>query len=362
MKIAVYAICLNEIKYVDSFMNSCKDADLIVVSDTGSTDGTVDRLIERGAVTYSISQKPWRFDIARNTSLNVLPDDIDLCLCLDLDEIIMPGWRDLLEKAWEDSKGTITRVKYDFIWNWKQDGTPDVRFHGNKIHHRNNYFWKHPCHEALYWFGDREEKCIIIPELQIQHHADATKSRGQYLHLLKQAVKEAPDDDRMRYYYARELMFYKQYQECIKESLHHLSMPSATWNEERACSYRNMSDCYRYLGNMKASQDMAMKGILECSTSREPWLQLALVSQLNKDWKTSYWAATKCLDITTRTMSYVGRSSSWGSDPYDKIALAAYYLGKYQEAFEYGIKALELDQTDTRLQNNLEFYQEKLSF
>lgn len=360
LRVAVYAICLNEVKHVDRFMDSCQDADLVVVSDTGSTDGTAERLKERGAVVYNISQKPWRFDIARNTSLNVIPEDIDLCICLDLDEILMPGWRDLLEKAWKDSKGTITRVRYDFVWNWKEDGTPDVRFYSHKIHHRNNYIWKHPCHEMMYWFGEGEEKSITIPELQIQHHPDNTKSRGQYLHLLELAVKESPENDRMRYYYARELMYYNRYQDCIRESLHHLSMPSAVWNEERAASYRNMSQCYRYLGNMKESQDMAMKGVLECNTSREPWLQLALISQLNKDWKTSYWAATKCLEVTTRTMSYTGRSSSWGSDPYDNAALAAYYLGKYQEALEYGSKALELNPTDARLQKNLEFYQAKI--
>jgi tetratricopeptide (TPR) repeat protein len=273
----------------------------------------------------------------------------------------MPGWRELLDQVWKDSKGTITRARYDFIWNWKNDGiTPDVRFLSNKLHHRNNYSWRHPCHESLYWFGEGQEKSIVIDKLQVQHHADNTKSRGQYLSLLKQAVIEDPENDRMRYYYARELMYYNQFEESIKESLHHLSMPSARWNEERAASYRNISQSYRHMGKMTESQAAALKGVLECLTSREAWLQLSLISQLNKDWNTSYWAAAKCLEIKNRTMSYTGRSSSWGSEPYDHAALAAYYLGLYQQASDYGSKALELSPDDKRLQKNLKFYLEKI--
>lgn len=368
LTVAVYTICLNEIKHVDRFMDSCQDADYVVVTDTGSTDGTVERLKERGAVTYSITQKPWRFDIARNTSLNLVPEDVDLCISFDLDEVLMPGWRNLLEKAWKDSKGTITRVEYDWIMSWNEDGTPDRRCYVSKIHHRNFYYWKHPCHEQLYWIGEGEEKATIIPDLQVQHHADTTKSRIQYLYLLEQAVKDEPENYRMRYFYAECLKTYGRYTDCITQSLYHLSMPrQRIWDgqydfgdDERAASYRDISECYRYLGNMKEAQAMAVKGVSECSTSRDPWLHLAFISQLNHDWSTSYWAATKCLEITTRLNSWVSRSNSWGSDPYNYAALAAYHLEKYQEAFEYSIKALELNPTDIRLQNNVEFYQKKI--
>ena len=362
VKTCVYAIALNEIKFVDQFMDHCVEADLVLVCDTGSTDGTVEKLRERGAVVYEIVQRPWRFDIPRNTALNLIPPDIDICLSIDLDEFLQPGWSNAIDREWQQSNGTIKRIAYDYIWNWQEDGvTPDVRFYADKIHHRHNFRWRHPCHETLYYEGEDEEFRVAIPDVILHHRADPTKSRGQYLPLLKMAVDEDPTNDRMAHYYARELMFRSQWTESVVEFQRHLNMPSATWKEERAASYRNMSQCYRYLGNMKESQDMAMKGILECSTSREPWLQLALISQLNKDWKTSYWAATKCLEITTRTMSYMGNSSSWGSQPYDYAALAAYYLGKYQEALEYGIKALEFSPNDLRLKNNLNFYTEKIS-
>jgi glycosyltransferase involved in cell wall biosynthesis len=40
-KICVYAICKNEEKHIDRWINSLKEADKIVVLDTGSTDNTI---------------------------------------------------------------------------------------------------------------------------------------------------------------------------------------------------------------------------------------------------------------------------------------------------------------------------------
>ena len=50
MKIVVYAICKNEEKFVDRWMDSMLEADQVVVLDTGSTDGAAAHLRERGAV------------------------------------------------------------------------------------------------------------------------------------------------------------------------------------------------------------------------------------------------------------------------------------------------------------------------
>lgn len=359
VKTCVYAIALNEIKFVDRFMDHCEGADLVLVCDTGSTDRTPERLRERGAVVYDIVQKPWRFDVPRNTALHLIPKDIDICLSIDLDEFLQPGWVDVLDKAWQDSNGTITRIAYDYIWNWKSDGSPDIRFYADKIHHRHNYIWRHPCHETLYYDGSDTERRVTLPDLQLQHHADITKSRGQYLHLLKMAVEEDQENDRMAHYYARELFFRGQYQEAIDEFNRHLSLPNARWLEERASSYRYMSRCYRNLGKFKESQDIALKGVQEYDQTREPWLELARAAYSTKDWHTCFYAATKCLSITTRSFTYMGDSTSWGVEPHDLAALAAYNLGYYKEALDQGRKALGFDVLDQRLQTNLDFYLKK---
>ena len=93
MKVAVYAICKNEEQFVDRWMDSMGEADQVVVLDTGSTDGTVERLRARGAEVTVEQIRPWRFDRARNRSLALVPEDVDICVCTDLDEVFHPSRR-----------------------------------------------------------------------------------------------------------------------------------------------------------------------------------------------------------------------------------------------------------------------------
>ena len=112
-KVCVYAICKNEEKFVDRWFESMKEADSIYVLDTGSEDNTVQKLKEKGVIVKTDIIIPWRFDIARNKSIDMIPEDIDICVCTDLDETFNKGWRSELEKVW---KSNTTRGKY--IYNW----------------------------------------------------------------------------------------------------------------------------------------------------------------------------------------------------------------------------------------------------
>ena len=71
----VYAIARNEEKFVNRWVDSILDADKIIVLDTGSTDNTVNILKERGVEVHQKTFKPWRFDVARNESLKLIPED-----------------------------------------------------------------------------------------------------------------------------------------------------------------------------------------------------------------------------------------------------------------------------------------------
>ena len=88
MKIAVYTIALNEAQFVERWYESAKDADYLMIADTGSADGTVEKALALGINVHVISVRPWRFDDARNAALALLPDDIDYCISLDMDEVL----------------------------------------------------------------------------------------------------------------------------------------------------------------------------------------------------------------------------------------------------------------------------------
>ena len=75
------------------------------------------------------------------------------------------------------------------------------------------------------------------------------------------------------------------------------------------------------------------------------------------EWSGSLFFAQKALGITERGRSYINEPESWGARAYDLAALAAYYLGLYASALAYGRQALAQEPENTRLQENLRFYE-----
>ena len=153
-KVCVYAICKDEEKFVERWVNSMKEADEIYVLDTGSTDNTVKELRKRNVNVEVKKIEPWRFDVARNKSLELVPLDTDICVCTDLDEVFEKGWRNKLENAWNIK---TTRARYNYNWSFDENGKPAVNFYIEKIHDRNNYKWTHPVHEVLTYIGNENE-------------------------------------------------------------------------------------------------------------------------------------------------------------------------------------------------------------
>ena len=88
MKVAVYTIAKNEEQFVERWFNSAKDADYLLIADTGSSDKTVELAKSFGINVYSVNVNPFRFDDARNAALALIPADIDYCISVDMDEVL----------------------------------------------------------------------------------------------------------------------------------------------------------------------------------------------------------------------------------------------------------------------------------
>ena len=353
-KVIVYAISKNEEKFVDRWAKSMAEADGIYVCDTGSDDNTVTALREHNINVKEIKVEPWRFDTARNISLDFVPDDTDICVCTDLDEVFKPGWRKELEKYWTSD---TTRAKYEYTWSFDKNGNPSTVFLTEKIHSRKNFKWIHPVHEILECSGDRD-KYVYLPEVKLYHYPDKTKSRGQYLKLLEQSVEESPDDDRNMHYLGREYMFYGQWDKCINTLKRHIEMPSSQWNDERCASMRYIARAYKAKGNYYESDIWYLRAIAEAPYLREPYVEAAQNAYEESKWEKVYYLLTEALKITTRPLTYINEEYCWGSLPYDLLSIAAYNLGLYEKALAYSKKASELSPDDNRIKENIKIIEQ----
>lgn len=352
LKICVYAISKNESQFVKRFCEAAQDADCVLIADTGSTDNTVELAQQHGAIVHEISVQPWRFDHARNAALMLIPKDIDICISLDLDEELQPGWREAIEAVWKED---TTRLRYKFDWG------AGIVFYYEKIHHRKGYRWHHPCHEYPVPDPRIKEVWAHTDFLVAIHKPDPSKSRGQYMDLLELAVKEDPACPRNAFYYARELGFHRRWMESIEACKRYLAMPAATWENERCYAMRCAGRAASELGLWAEALKWFRLAAAEAPNTREPWVELAECCYRLSMWEECYAAATTALKIVDKQLVYTVDPLVWGAKPWDFAAIAAFNLKMHDRSIELGEKAAELDPLDLRLQTNVKFYKAALS-
>ena len=356
MKICVYAISKNEEKFVKRWYESMKEADEIYVLDTGSNDKTVKLLKNLGVHVKTKKIKPWRFDVARNESLKLVPLDTDICVCTDLDEVFESGWREKLEKAWHKN---VTRASYNYNWLLDENNKPKVNFYIEKIHSRHDYLWTHPVHEVLTYIGKDIENKIILNNITLNHYPDNTKSRSSYLPLLELSVKENPLDDRNMHYLGREYMYYHQWNKAIDTLIKHLNLASATWKDERCASMRFIARSYFALKRYDEAKMWLDKAMKESPYLRDPDIERAFLEYELNNWEDVKKYVLKALEIKEHPKTYINEVFSWDSTPYDILSIAFYHLKNYHESLKYAYKALELN-NDERIKKNIELIKLKL--
>ena len=351
LKIAVYAISKNEEKFVQRWFESMKEADAIYVLDTGSTDNTVSILKSLG-VNVKIEQiTPWRFDVARNKSLDMVPKDVDVCVCTDLDEVFEKGWRNKIEETFKNAN----RLRYKYNWSIDEENRPVVSFLYEKIHDRKHYKWIYPVHEVL--------KCSLKNEIVntnetivLNHYPDKNKSRSQYLNLLELSLKENPDNDRTTHYLGREYMYYGKWNEAIETLIKHTKMEAA-WYLERAASMRFISRCYQQLGRVDEAEIWLNKAILTSPNVREPYVELAFLKFDQQKYMETINLLLKTKTITKNELLYINEPFCWDSTIDDLLSLSYYNLGLKDEAIFYINKALAYNKKDKRLINNNKIFE-----
>jgi len=345
MKIAVYAIALNEEKHAARWAKATEGADIRIVADTGSTDKTKEILRKHGVIVHKISINPFRFDDARNAALALVPMDVDICVSLDLDEIPEKNFFDKLRSDWKQG-ATRAWVFWDTKSKW---------LNNNRVHARTGYRWIKPCHEVTVQYPKKHENDVIIDTV-VYHKPDDSKPRNQYLPLLQMAVDEDPYDMRMRVYLIREYYFAQRWQDVIDEGrrLFEHERKGTTWAPELAAAYRGVGDAWDKLGDPVSAKQCYEWGMEILPNEMEAVFPLAYWHYANKDWQECYDLANKVNELKPHG-HYLVDESIYKWRAYDLLAIASWNLGKRGSAKKWARLAVEGNPTDKRLIDNYKF-------
>lgn len=333
MKIAVYMITKGEHTLLERALASAKQADWIIVGNT-SDDGDVERVCQAAnpkdktyVFCYPIRIMPWRFDHARNAVLAMVPDDVDVCVSLDSDEVLSPNWREEIEKHWKLGETTIMRYMFD----WSKG----IKFMQAKFHARSGYHWVSPCHEVLTWYAQGKEVVATSNEQLITHLPDDNKPRSSYLPLLHMGYVEQPHNPRMALYFGRELFFYNKKQQGTEVLNKFLTLPNI--------DIREASYAWRIIGKMN-DDDEAFENSLKLSKDvRDPYIWWAASLYNRGEYSKALSLIEQALKITERTPDYMVDPACWDGYPKHLMSWCMWHLGDKKSAQELALEALELE-------------------
>jgi len=327
MRIGIYAIAKNEAANVARWAASCAEADVRVVTDTGSTDGTPERLMEAGVDVRHGAPVPWRWDDAHTLSLMHLPADVDVAIRLDLDEALAPGWREVVEREWAAG---CTRLRCRYEWQ------PGEVIWCERIHARSGFRWRTATHEWLCaWDGSPQLERSAPEVLFVQRRQDGKVHRSD-LELLEAAAREDPRDARTLWYLARELGFAgKPAEEQAAAWDRYLATPGGTAHEH--------AFAWRALADLRPAQARRYLLMATCDAPEEPeaYLRLAADCQAKGDPAGAlYWSRFAC-QCPPGNENHASEHVAYTAAPCEVAVQAAIQLGRITEAVHWGRLGME---------------------
>ncbi len=341
MKLAIYAISKNEEKNVDRFMDSCRGIPVYVLDH--STDGTAEKLRARGAIVDTTPMEDFTFDKGKNFALSLVPADVDWVLNMSMDERLDVNAETLL--FWLRSMpkdATIVRHLY------KPDHEIDRLRYENHLHRRADYHWHLPIHEHLRHNSLHEvwsiqwkyplavsgpnppdqpkmpEKVFALDELLLTQFPDRDRKHTWSKRLLD-AVKEYPNEPRLRMLCGRDLFFDGNYDQALEQFSEFLKMKDTDKYDHSYVSGMT-AKCYNKMDRQDRAFDYFIFATCRAKR-REAFVDLAhAYMQRGQYGKCIEWAR-KALKITEGEYAPHSDPGAWGFKPHELIGIALYNLG-----------------------------------
>ena len=362
IKVAVYAICKNEADNIEKWLKCFSKADYVCVLDTGSTDNSWELLQGYKGVypNLIIDQKiiiPWRFDYARNASLELVPKDTDMYFMVDLDEIIKEdNWIDVVKNAWEPN---FSRGVYAYHRNVDENDNILRTINEFRIHSKRWHKYINIVHEAL--VDENGEKTFLMetctPILIAVWHYPKLNKKTNYLELCEKDLEVYPNDAIMRL----QLCIECEIEEEFEKAKYHYNY--LLEHDQDKIQWFEIARCYTGLGYINFHQGNIDLGLKYFSEGRilyplfsDNYLlameiyfnqkqQYDQVIKIGEEALKNCYRATWCniTDIKSYTCYYL-------------IGLSYYQLGDYFKALNYLQIAERLNPTEEMKQINNQIF------
>jgi len=341
-------------EFIDRWLESMKPANYITVLITKKDDSNYTYFKKKQELPEFKNKliiaeqeiKPWRFDVARNESMKLIPEDCDALICTDIDEILDKDfWDDYRQCIFEHPN--FDRIFYKYAWSHDELGNPLSVFWYDKAVQAKGWKWRYPVHEELTLDRDNYnyQGCYYLDsnKIYLHHYPDHTKSRGSYLNLLQLRVDENPTDNYGLFYLQREYSFRYDYQNAIKYAQQYYARMQIINDNNimmRAVICIALGTYYNEIGLFEDAEFYFRKAINFDKTIIDSYIRLAQMLA----YQGKYTQVYKVLDNMSKDAKILEdwRLQPWTTKEWKAlqiIADAKCWEGKYEEAEELFKKA-----------------------
>jgi glycosyltransferase involved in cell wall biosynthesis len=246
--VGVAIIARNEKDMIARCLESVKDADQIVVVDTGSDDNGETMRIARQYTKEVYDDFRWcdSFQMARNHVKSKMTTDY--ILSIDCDEFChdFSKVREAIE--WDCDALNVKMIMENVV--------PESHFYFPRLFKNvPHIYWVGAIHNCLNVGPERDSEVEISYGNSPAHLLDPDRA----LRVLEKEVKAHPEKAREWYYLGREYWYKQRYPECTKTLGHYVQI--AHWDAEKADAFLIMARAYSTQGMEEDAKDACLQAI-----------------------------------------------------------------------------------------------------
>jgi tetratricopeptide (TPR) repeat protein len=360
------------VKNESRVMRRCLDSvlpllDYVLVSDTGSTDGTQDLVrayLAEKSIPGEVIERPWRdFAHNRTEALDALRcvDWVDYVLVIDADEVLV------LEEGFSPAafKANLTHDLYDITTRY---GT-NVYLRPQIFSNRLPFLYKSALHEYLE--APKGVSRAIARGLFNRPSPDGARSQDKDKYIkdvatLRKAIKAERDPfllSRYRFYLAQSLRDSGQFEEALTEYLTRSRM--GYWIEEVFVSlYQAGLMMERLERPTDDTVAMFLRAHDALGNRAEALHAAARVLRKAKRYEEARYFAKVGLSLTPSANALFLDSTTYDYGLLDELQISAYWTGRYRESLEIGERLLREakfpESQRRRIEVNVGFAREKV--
>jgi len=297
-----------------------------LIADTGSADGTPDAIVglfaERGIFGRVIHVPFENFSQARNAALDAaresdLPGEYLLFCDADMEFVYSAPLQPRL-------------VAPAYFVMQRHAGSGGLEYPNVRIVRRDvPATYRGVTHEYLD-IGNLDRP--LLDGVSFADHASGANRGDKFardLRLLTGALKEDPDDSRSTFYLANTYFDLGIYSEAIH--LYERRIALGGWKEERFIAQYRIALCHQRERRFDAFSERMLRAFT-ISERAEPLYRLAVHHAAMGDWSASYRFAERALAVPKPAAALFVEGDVYDWRVLDALALAAYYIGRKDEA------------------------------